>query len=115
MRLMEFASAEEQIALFRLITDNIWTALAQQQKQQAAEKAQKARQAKPRKKAAVRPRLTPAIPHPPQPIQQRTQQTNPVPQAPPKTAAMKPGNPKPNPSIAPAGPQSPRFNQPILN
>jgi hypothetical protein len=45
---MEFASAEEQLALFRLITDNVWSALAQQQKQQAAAKAQQAKKPKPR-------------------------------------------------------------------
>jgi hypothetical protein len=34
MRLIEFASAEEQIALWRLISNTVWTSLQQQQVQQ---------------------------------------------------------------------------------
>ena len=33
MRLIEFASAEEQIALFKLITDKVWQSLADQKRQ----------------------------------------------------------------------------------
>ena len=35
MRLLEIASAEEQIALWRLVSDNVWAALQLQQSQQA--------------------------------------------------------------------------------
>jgi hypothetical protein len=34
MRLLEIASAEEQIALWRLVSDNVWAALQLQQDQQ---------------------------------------------------------------------------------
>jgi hypothetical protein len=44
MRLFEIASAEEQIALFKLVTDKVWQALADQKQQQAAQ--QKAAAAK---------------------------------------------------------------------
>ena len=39
MRLIEFASAEEQITLFKLITDKVWQSLADQQRQQAEQAA----------------------------------------------------------------------------
>jgi hypothetical protein len=44
MRLFEIASAEEQIALFKLVTDKVWQALDDQKQQQAAQ--QKAAAAK---------------------------------------------------------------------
>jgi hypothetical protein len=34
MRLVEFASAEEQIALWKLVSDSVWSSLQQQQQQQ---------------------------------------------------------------------------------
>ncbi|NCV32737.1 MAG: hypothetical protein EBZ03_12545 [Betaproteobacteria bacterium] len=46
MRLIEFASAEEQITLFKLITDKVWQSLADQQRQQAEQAAQQRRQSK---------------------------------------------------------------------
>ena len=46
MRLIEFASAEEQITLFKLITDKVWQPLADQQRQQAEQAAQQRRQSK---------------------------------------------------------------------
>jgi len=46
VRLIEFASAEEQIALFKLITDKVWQSLADQKKQQEEEAAQQRRVAK---------------------------------------------------------------------
>jgi len=44
LRLIEFASAEEQIALFKLITDKVWQSLADQ-KRQAEELAAQRRRA----------------------------------------------------------------------
>ena len=61
MRLFEIASADEQMALLKLIMDKTWEALAIQQRQQAQQKtAAKPRQAKPR---------TPKVPYalPPKP------------------------------------------------
>ena len=46
VRLIEFASAEEQIALFKLITDKVWQSLADQKKQQEEQAAQQRRAAK---------------------------------------------------------------------
>jgi hypothetical protein len=63
MRLFEIASAEEQMALLRLIMDKTWEALTTQQRQQAQQTQQKAA-SKPR---AVKPRKskTPYAPPPP--------------------------------------------------
>ena len=46
MRLVEFASAEEQMALWKLVSDSIWQSIAVQVKQERQQKAKKARQAK---------------------------------------------------------------------
>ena len=43
MRLVEIASAEEQIALFKLITDKVWQSLADQQRQADEQAAQQRR------------------------------------------------------------------------
>jgi hypothetical protein len=72
MRLLEFASAEEQMALWKLVSDGVWSAIAQQARQQEAERAEKARQAKARakskpKSAAPLPEPIPALPPPPLP------------------------------------------------
>ena len=40
MRLVEFADAEEQLALWKLVSDHMWKAIAQQAEQQAAERAE---------------------------------------------------------------------------
>ena len=69
MRLLEFASAEEQMALWKLVSDNVWKAIAQQAREEAAEKAEKQRQAnlKPKSKAVSLPDPIPALPPPPLP------------------------------------------------
>ena len=46
MRLVEFASAEEQLALWRLVSDNVWAALSQQAKAETEQKALKKTKAK---------------------------------------------------------------------
>ena len=89
MRLVEIASAEEQIALFKLITDKVWQSLADQ-KRQADEQAGQQRRAQAmtgggRAKRAPTPKpikpLKPIKPVPvapppkPQPIQPTQQQT----------------------------------------
>ncbi|NBS16853.1 MAG: hypothetical protein EBS79_08105 [Gammaproteobacteria bacterium] len=60
MRLVEFASAEEQMALWKLISDKVWTSIAIQAKQQA--KAAKQRKAK--TKRATRQSTVPVQPVP---------------------------------------------------
>ena len=66
MRLYEFANAEEQLGLLRIIIDNTWSAVAQQaaQKKQADAEKKAKEKLKPRRKtrsAKAKPRL-------PQPI-----------------------------------------------
>ena len=46
MRLLEFASAEEQMALWRVISDSVWASISQQAEQERQERAAKAAQAK---------------------------------------------------------------------
>ena len=46
MKLVEFASAEEQLALWKLVSDNVWSAISQQAKAEAEQKALKKAQAK---------------------------------------------------------------------
>lgn len=63
MRFDEIANAEEQLALWKLVSDGIWSAISQQAKQQAQAKAAKAKLPKPKKKAT--PKLAPYAPPPP--------------------------------------------------
>jgi len=46
MRMYEIASAEEQLALWKLISDNVWRAIAQQTSEQRKQQAAKAQQRK---------------------------------------------------------------------
>ncbi len=46
MRLIEFASAEEQMGLWKLVSDNMWQAISTQAEQEKLEKAKKAAAAK---------------------------------------------------------------------
>ena len=46
MRINEIASAEEQLALWKLVSDNIWTAVNQQAEAERRQRAEKAAQAK---------------------------------------------------------------------
>lgn len=69
MRLMEIASAEEQLALWKLVNDNVWAAINQQAREEAASKAAEQRSAKlkggKRKTKGAAPSLR--IPPPPPP------------------------------------------------
>ena len=51
MRIFEFADAEEQLALWKLVSDGVWTAIRAQAEQAARAKAEKAAQAKAKRKA----------------------------------------------------------------
>ena len=62
MRFMEIANPEDQLALWRLISDNVWSAVMAQAKQAAAQKAQAAATPKPKKFKPKKP-----IPKAPQP------------------------------------------------
>lgn len=82
MRLMEIASAEEQMALWKLINDNVWAAINQQARDEAERKAAAQRASKlkggKRKSKGASPsvRLPPPPPTkkaaPPPPQQQKT-------------------------------------------
>ena len=56
MRLIEFASAEEQLGLWKLVSDNMWQAISTQAEQEKLEKAKKsaAAKAKPAKRVGGR-------------------------------------------------------------
>lgn len=49
MRLDEFASAEDQLALWKLVSDSVWTSISIQAKQEARAKAAKKRKAAPKR------------------------------------------------------------------
>ena len=73
MRFTEIANAEDQVALWRLISDNVWSAVMAQAKQAAAQKAQAAATPKPKNfkpkkpipKAPPAPKPKPPTPKPP--------------------------------------------------
>lgn len=62
MRLVEFASAEEQMALWKLVSDSVWSSIAIQAKQQS-----KAKAAQRRKNQAKRTTRKSSVPAPPLP------------------------------------------------
>jgi hypothetical protein len=85
MRLFEFADAESQMELWRLITDSVWQAIykqAQEQKQLDAQKAKSAsaapKQAKPFKSKIVSPQPSKAKKTSAQEIQRQKVQSNAV-------------------------------------
>ena len=59
MRFMEIANAEDQLALWRLISDNVWSADMTKAKQAAAEKNKAASTPKPKKFKPKKPILKP--------------------------------------------------------
>lgn len=81
MRFFEFASAEEQVALFKLVSDSVWQALATQQKQQADQAAAKQVAAKKSKGLRSKLKLPKPMPLPakaPQPKTTHPSQPQPV-------------------------------------
>ena len=86
MRFMEIANPEDQLALWRLISDNVWSAVMAQAKQAAAQKAQAAANPKPKK---FKPKK--AIPKPP-PAKSHV---------PPQQRSVAPSRPSPLPSSQP--------------
>ena len=91
MRINEIASAEEQIALWKLIATNVWTALDTQQRQQAQQNAVKKSRAKTTghtsayKKPAKIPAPRAPVPLPQNKLQQQVQQNA---QRPPNASAI---------------------------
>ena len=75
MRINEIANAEEQLALWKLVSDNVWTAIHTQAQQQAKEKAVAAQQskAKGRRKGKGASVSVPSIPNVTKPAATKTQ------------------------------------------
>ena len=84
MRLDEFTSAEDQLALWRLVSDSVWTAISIQAKQEA--KAKAAKQRKGRAKQSVPKPVAPV-----QPVPMTKAQSVPAPQ--PQTTQKQPIKP----------------------
>ena len=94
MRLFEFADAESQMELWKLITDSVWQAIAkqaQEQKQLDAQRAKSAsaapKQSKPFKPKIVSPQASKANKTSAQEIQRQKVQSNAV-KSKPKTTSM---------------------------
>lgn len=70
MRLNEFASAEEQMGLWKLINDSVWQAIGLQVKQEREQKAKKARQAQAKRplRTKLAPKPAPVAPVQAQPV-----------------------------------------------
>ena len=89
MRLLEFASAEEQMALWRVISDSVWASISQHAEQERQERAAKAAQAK-----SSRKRLGKSM---------RKSSSSPAPTIAPKLPSMKPVAPNAKPNVAQTG------------
>ena len=112
MRLYEFADAEAQLALLRIIIDNTWTAISQQAEQQKRVDAERKAQAKLQPRAKKSSKGTSIrIPTPPPPPTKKPQ----------AALAKQPPSPlnKPNPNalnaVKPLPPTNPQLNQPPTN
>ena len=95
MRIVEIANAEEQLALWRLVNDNVWQAIETQRQQQAQAAQAKAAQAKlkPRKgRKGGRGKLS--IPMPPPPLSPKAPPAK-KPEALPNPQQAKPQNLQP--------------------
>jgi hypothetical protein len=75
MRINEFTNAEEQMGLWKLISDNVWCAIRTQAEQQARAEAERAQQAKAKRRTKKRGGTStpPRIPKPPPPKKLATQ------------------------------------------
>jgi hypothetical protein len=99
MRFMEIASAEDQLSLWKLISDNVWSSVLAQAKEQEKLRAQvaarpKLKKIKPKKalpKASLVPKPKPPSPKPPP-------ARSPVP---PQLRSVSPSRPSPLPSSQP--------------
>ena len=67
MRIVEIASAEEQLALWKLISDNVWTTISQQARTEAQQKAAAAATSRLKPKKAKKLKTPPRAPAPPKP------------------------------------------------
>lgn len=99
MRFMEIANPEDQLALWKLVSDNVWSAVLAQARQQATQKAQAAAAAKVGK---FKPKKPPPVPkpiprpRPPAPKPRPTKST-----VPPQARSVMPSRAPPLPSAQP--------------
>jgi hypothetical protein len=101
MRFTEIANPEDQLALWRLISDNVWSSVLAQARQAAAQKAQVA--AKPKPKKFKPKKALPKTPPPPKP-------KAPAPKPPPSKSAV----PQQARMVAPSRPQPLPSAQPVF-
>jgi len=99
MRFNEIANADDQLALWRLISDNVWSAVMAQAKEQERLKAQAAANPKPKriKPKRIVPKKPPA-PKPKPPAPKPPPPKSPVPQ---QARVVSPSRPPPLPSSQP--------------
>ena len=67
MRIVEIASAEEQLALWKLISDNVWSTISQQARTEAQQRAAAAAKSRIKPKKAKKPKKPLRVPVPPKP------------------------------------------------
>ncbi len=109
MRIFEIASAEDQLALWKLISDSVWTTISQQARNEAQQKAAEAAKSrlKPKKpKKLKKPPRAPAPPKP-KPVNKSAVSTRPHNATQPARAQIRPA---PMPNRQPPLPSS----QPVL-
>ena len=116
MRIDEFASTEEQLALWKLVSDNVWAAIATQAEQERRAKTEMAARSKPkhgkRKNSPIAPKpaapksATPAKPHTAN-TGSNAQQKATVPQQPVNPAPVQPRGPYGATGVQPRAPIQP--------
>lgn len=95
MRLIEFANAEEQLALWKLINDNVWSAIHAQAQEQAKQRAAQGYKKKTSKRGRVEFAPPPIKLPPPKPPTPSVVATNPTQQnVNPKANAQEPSKTK---------------------
>ena len=67
MRIFEIASAEEQLALWKLISDNVWSTISHQARTEAQQRAAAAAKSRLKPKKAKKPKKPLRVPVPPNP------------------------------------------------
>ena len=101
MRLLEFASAEEQMALWRLVSDSVWASISQQAEQERQERAAKAAQAKSSRKRSGK--------------SMRKSSSSPAPTIAPKLPSAKPVAPNAKLNVAQTGAAKPGNTSAVAN
>ncbi len=123
MRIFEIASAEDQLALWKLISDNVWTTISQQARTEAQQKAAQAAKSRLKPKRPKKLKKPPRAPAPPKPKTANKSAVPTKPQNPIQTArgqirsAPMPSRQPPLPSSQPVLPavRSSTFSQGDLN